>query len=237
MNKDSLHDLLQKAGEKFQVDFEPVKINDISLDILQIQNMDEYLENLANKNSSTDPLELPFWAKIWPASILMSYSLDQLSEDAPEKTVLEIGAGVGLCGLYSAALGFRTTITDNDPDALLFSEINALKNGLADKIEVCYADIKDSGFENRFDYILGSEILYIEKLNRALVEFMSRHLKPGGRIILSADYKRQSEKFFQLAGELFDIQQKTIGYKETNSEGQQEKFLCRIYSLKRKGDD
>jgi SAM-dependent methyltransferase len=108
---------------------------------------------------------------------------------------------------------------------------------LADKIEVCYADIKDSGFENRFDYILGSEILYIEKLNRALVEFMSRHLKPGGRIILSADYKRQSEKFFQLAGELFDIQQKTIGYKETNSEGPQEKFLCRIYSLKRKGDD
>ena len=237
MNKDNLDSLLQKAGQKFKVGFEPVKINDITLDILQIQNMDEYLEKLADKNSSTDPLELPFWAKIWPASILMSYSLDQLSEDAPQKTVLEIGAGVGLCGLYSAALGFRTTITDNNADALLFSKINALKNNLEDRIEVCHADIKDSSLENSFDYILGSEILYIEKLNQPLIEFISGHLKPGGRVILSADYKRQSNKFFQLAAELFDIQQKTIGYKEANSEGKQEKFLCSIYSLKRKGDD
>jgi len=236
MNKDNLDTLLQKAGQKFQVGFEPVKINNITLDILQIRNMDEYLEKLADKNSSTAPLELPFWAKIWPASILMSYSLDQL-ENAPQKTVLEIGAGVGLCGLYSAALGFRTKITDNNKDALLFSQINALKNNLEDRIKVCHADMKDSSLENRFDYILGSEILYIEKLNQALVEFISAHLKPGGRAILSADYKRQSNKFFQLAAEHFDIQQKTIGYKEANSEGKQEKFLCSIYSLKRKGDD
>ncbi|MFP4168596.1 MAG: class I SAM-dependent methyltransferase [Desulfonatronovibrionaceae bacterium] len=239
MNENNLEHLLDNAQKKFRVGFEPVKINNTVLNILQIQNLDEYLETLADKSSGTDPLELPFWAKIWPASILLAYSLDRLTEpgDPHKQTVLELGAGTGLCGLYTAALGFATTITDNNKDALLFARINALKNDLASRVKVDYADMGKTVLDTGFDYILGSEILYIQDLNRALVKFISRHLNPGGRVILSADYKRQSKKFFNLAAEEFDISHKTIGYKEKNSQGKQERFLCSIYTLTRKRDD
>ncbi|MFO7816671.1 MAG: class I SAM-dependent methyltransferase [Thermodesulfobacteriota bacterium] len=237
--KNDINSLMAKAEEKFQVDFESVKIGDSNLQILQIQNLDEYLERLVDKSSTTDPLELPFWAKIWPASILLSYSLTALKDikTTEETSILELGAGIGLCGLYAASLGFRTTITDNNKDALLFARINALKNGLEDKVEVCYVDMAESIMNTRFDYILGSEILYIENLNRSLVKFICGHLKPEGRAILSADYKRQSRKFFKLAEREFKISQKTIGYKEKTPENRQEKFLCNIYNLQPKNND
>ncbi len=241
MNRDTLQNLLTQAREKFEVEFEPVTINDTTLDVLQIKNLDEYIDELATKSSAQKtPIQLPFWAKIWPASIMLSYNLKHLPAPNGEETLLELGAGVGVCGLYAACLGFSAIITDNDPEALLFARINALQNGLGDKVEVLHLDMAgQSGLNRGTDYILGSEILYVEDLNRPLIKFLTKHLNPGGEVLLGCEYKRHSRKFFKLAAEKFHIREKTIGYKERKTgEGEkQEKFLCKIYSLKRKKDD
>ena len=56
------------------------------------------------------------------------------------------------------------------PDAVLFSRIAVLKNNLSDRVTVRRLDFTKDRLENRFDLILGSEVLYKEDQARALAK-------------------------------------------------------------------
>jgi predicted nicotinamide N-methyase len=215
----SLDELLALAGRRYDVRFEPVTVGDTTLELLQIADMEAVIDRLT-RQSGDGPLELPFWARIWPTSILMTYFLRRLSPknaSGATKSVLEIGAGVGICGLFAAAWGFDATITDIHPDALLFCRINVLKNGLSANARVCRADFSADRLGRRFDCIIGSEVLYLEDLHRPLVKFLSAHLSldPEAEILLGRDYHRKAPIFFRRAEPDYDIVDRTLGYKET----------------------
>ncbi|NDY57577.1 methyltransferase [Desulfovibrio sulfodismutans] len=215
----SLDDLLALAGARYHVRFEPVTVGDTTLELLQIADMEALIDRLT-RESGDGPLELPFWAKIWPTSILLSHFLGRLEPETAsgqQKTMLEIGAGVGICGLFAAARGVDVTITDIHPDALLFCRINVLKNGLSANARVCRADFSADRLGRRFDYIIGSEVLYLEDLHRPLVKFLSAHLSldPEAEILLARDYHRKAPTFFRRAAPDYDIAERTLGYKET----------------------
>lgn len=225
-----LDELLDYAGTRFDVGFEPVAAGGHSLEILQITNMAEYVERIA-QGAGKDGIELPFWAKIWPSSMLMAHLISTL----PVKdgaTALEIGAGVGVCGLAAAAHGFDTVITDINHDALVFARINALKNGLDDRITVQSADFSQDRLNRRFDVIIGAEVLYLEKLHRGLAKFLDAHIRhqPGCEVILARDHKRKSMRFFKLIEDDFHQDGRTIGCKATEN-GETERFLCDIIRL------
>jgi len=225
-----LDELLDYAGRSYSVGFEPVSAGGHTLEILQITNMAEYVERIAEA-AGKNGIELPFWAKIWPSSMLVAHMISTMSLK-PEATVLEIGAGVGVCGLAAAASGHQTVITDINPDALLFARINALKNGLGDKVTVQRADFSEDRLGRRFDVIIGAEVLYIEKLHRGLAKFLEAHIKrqPGAEIIMARDHKRKAMRFFKLVEEEFHQAQKTIGCKSTDN-GETERYLCDIIRL------
>ena len=234
--ENNIDNLLNKASEKFQVDFENVRVGSQTLHVLQITDLDRYIDQLAEE--SKDRIELPFWAKIWPASILLSYYLTSLPEPAADRQIIELGCGIGLAGLFCAARGFNVVLSDNNPDALLFAKINILKNNLQEKASIMPVDFTLDRLQQKFDYLVGSEIFYRESGYRGLVKFLLFHLKasPHAEVVLSADYRRQAKKFFQAAGKEFYIDQKNIGYKEQQQQqpGNEEKFLCAIYRMKAK---
>lgn len=225
-----LDELLGYAAQRFEVAFESVKASNHPLEILQITNMVDYVERIA-AHAGKDGVDLPFWAKIWPSSMVLAHLIGNLPPN-PEATVLEIGAGIGICGLAAGAAGFRTVITDINPDALLFSRINVLKNGLDDLISVQRADFSEDNLGRRFDLIMGAEVLYIEKLHRGLAKFLDAHIKheAGAQILLSRDHKRKALRFFKLIEEEFHQTGKTIGCK-TGDGGETERFLCDIVRL------
>lgn len=226
-----LDELLDLAKERFQVGFETVAAAGERVEVLQIVNMQEYVEALANFKGE-GPLELPFWAKIWPSSLLLGHYLDHLPNDG--HSLLEIGAGIGVTGLIAAKKGFQVTLSDVDENALLFGRINILKNGLEDKARVVYVDFTTTSLDQRFDYILGCEVLYREDAYRPLVKFLLHHLehKPEAEIVLALDYIRKAKKFFQLADREFMMQQQTVGCK--GGEDGSERHLCTIHRLKPK---
>lgn len=158
----SLDDLLAKAKAKFTVAFEPLTVAGDTLEFLQITDMQDYIECLDRERGTDAGLSLPLWARIWPSAILLSYFIQRF-DPADGQKLLELGAGVGVCGLFAAKRGFDATISDVNPDALLFAQINILKNGLADKARVRRIDFTKDRPAERFDRILGSEILYIWK--------------------------------------------------------------------------
>ncbi len=230
-----LDNLLSLVREKFEVCFEDVRIGDISLSLLQIQNLEEYIDSLADKVKEGERLELPFWAKLWPTSLLLSYYIMKLPV-RNHGILLEIGAGFGLCGLVAAKKGHRVIISDIDEDALLFAKINVLKNNLQDSCRVERLDFTKDKIDEDIFYIVGSEVLYRQEHYRPLVKFFLRHLShPSSRVILAKDYHLKAKKFFSLAKEHFIISERTIGYKEKTSGEKAEKHLCNIIELSRKG--
>ncbi len=219
----SLDELVALARSRYDVRFEPVTVGDVTLEFLQIADMEALVDRLT-RESDGGPLELPFWARIWPASILLSYFLARLEpfgHAGEAKTMLEIGAGVGLCGLFAAAWGFDVTLTDIHPDALLFCRINILKNRLEARARAVRADFSMDRLGRRFDCVIGSEILFLEDLHRPLVKFLTAHVAQGpeSEVILSRNYHGAVPSFFRRADKEFHISEKTLGYKETSTDG------------------
>ena len=232
--ENDLDSLLDFVAEKYEVAFENVVVGDHQLQILQIVDLGKYIDRLAEESPKN--IDLPFWAKIWPASILLSYYMTSSSMDQGGRHVLEIGCGTGLSGLFAAARGFNVTLSDNNLEALVFSKINILKNNLQDRACVLQADFSKDRLSQKFDYIIGSEVAYIDSLYRGLIKFLIFHLKadPCSEIILAGDYRRHPKKFFSGAQKEFHISQKNIGYKGVDSPGHDERFLCAIYRMKPK---
>ena len=233
-----LDQLLANAGADYAVHFETVRIGEQSFEILQLTDMDAYVDRLAAQLPPGMPLELPFWAKLWRTSFLLSYFVQRLEPARPNGTprsMLEIGAGVGLCGLAAAAQGFDVTITDIAPEALLFTRINILKNGLEERARVAHADFTSGDLGRRYDIVLGSEVLYMEDTYRPLIRFLLRHLKhdTAAEAVLAKEFSRKAKKFFTLADRDFRIRSMEIGFKASDEDtgAKAEKHLCSIYRL------
>ncbi|MGE4296792.1 MAG: methyltransferase [Desulfovibrionaceae bacterium] len=227
----TLDDLLAHAQGKFQVAFEPVSVAGVTLHMLQITNMTEYVDRLA-ETTRDEALQLPFWAMIWPSAILTSYFLRRMPLEG--QRVLELGAGVGVAGLFAAAWGAQVTLSDIDPDALLFTRINALTNNLGDRVRVRRIDFINDRLDERFDLILGCEIMYKEAFGRGLVKFLLHHLAatPEAEAVLSHNYTRKGKKFLSLADEVFHIQEKNIGFKEKTDAASPECQIVTIHRLR-----
>jgi len=233
----SLEELLALARSRFPCDFERLRVGNADLDILQLTDMDAYIESLAEKAAQNLGIQLPYWARIWPTSILLGYYLQNAPH--PKGTpLLEIGAGVGLCGLIAAQLGFSVTITDYNEDALLFSQINILKNNLDQKAAVGCVDFTSTSLDQRYPLIVGSEVLYHEETYRPLLKFLLKHigLSEDAEVVLAKNYKLKARRFFTLAGRDFDIQEKVIGYKESQSanKAESDRHLAQIFRMKPK---
>lgn len=243
----NLEDLLAIAKTRYTVEFEPIGAGGVSLDILQITNMQSVLDQLIAQNAINHALkDLPLWAKIWPASIIMGHYMRHKA--SPDAKLLEVGAGCGVSGLMAAKHGFgKVVVSDINEDALLFSRINALKNGLGDQVSVMRVNVANSNLPEKFDLVIGAEILYLEDLHRPLLRFIARHLKSGGEGVLVKDYRRKTKSFNKLAEKTFKMEERLIGMKasgpqsENSSEASdpaaapQEKHLFSLLTLIPKG--
>lgn len=214
-----LEKLLELARGKFgEVTFEPVVIGDITLEILQIKDMPRYIEKLVGRAQNGKKINLPLWAKIWPACLFLGFYLDKFPFKDDDE-ILEIGAGVAVIGLVAAKRGFKVTITDIDADALLFSKINALKNGVEDLVKIESVDFTRGGLGKKFDYIIGCEVLYSEEVYKPLHGFLNNHLAetPTAEIVLAMDQKRQARTFFDLAKERYQMMRQACDFPDSET--------------------
>lgn len=219
----SLDVILAQISRTFNVAFEPLEADGQTLEILSITNMRERLDHLIATNAIRDPLkDLPLWAKVWPASFVLGRFLRKFEPEG--KTMLELGAGCGVCSLLAARHGFKKIYaTDVNRDALKFAEANILRNDLSDVIEARFLDVAVGGRDERFapgvDVIVASELLYLDDLHRPLLKFVDRHLKPGGQAFFCSDLARAKPRFQKLAAEKFSTREGKIGVKISGENG------------------
>ena len=229
-----LERLLDKIREKFEPQFEELAVDGQTLHLISVSNMQSHLDELIARQGINDPLiDLPLWAKVWPASLVAGRFIRRLEPQG--KSLLEIGAGCGAGGLIAARYGLsRVLLSDINEDALLFAKANVLRNGLHAIVETCRVDVRATRLEERFDFILASEILFLEELHRPILKFLSHHLAPSGKAVFCADLTWCQKAFFKLAARDFSIQEHTVGVRSANDEGQEERRAYALHFLEMK---
>jgi protein N-lysine methyltransferase METTL21A len=175
----------------------PVTINGHTLSLLTPASIDRFID-------PDDALQdFPLWAKIWEASILLASYLSSLPPN-PSKTMLEIGSGLGMVGIAAAKAGHRMTLSERNPDALNFARANALTNGCP-SLSAERLDWHAPHLEDRFDYIVGSEVVYQTEAIDCLESLFDRYLSPGGTIILAEGVRRTGVDFWDRMRHNYDV--------------------------------
>jgi predicted nicotinamide N-methyase len=173
------------------------------LQFLQAKEIESALDSVCIGEEGS--AEFPFWLKIWEASVVLANFLSRIPKDDNEEW-LEIGAGMGVAGIFAAAFGHRTTITDYNEDAIKFAQANATLNGL-ENIKFALLDWTRPTVANQYDYIIGSEVIYKDDLFDPLMQLFKTLLSPGGTIFLAGDVRRRSPlKFFDMLRPDFKIE-------------------------------
>lgn len=205
--------LLRKIRRNYTVDFEPLVIRNVNLQLLQVQNLENILQG---KDPFANISEFPFWIKLWEAAIILAEVAASLDPATAGPRLLELGAGLGAPGLTAAARGFDVTLTDYEQIIMNFQRVSAAASGLKPKFALL--DWTKSTKMEPFDTIIGAEILFREDLLDPLLRVFKKLLKPGGKIYLAHDLRRQTlYKFLEKAKDDYKVMVKKIDL--TSDEG------------------
>jgi predicted nicotinamide N-methyase len=130
----------------------------------------------------------PYGIALWPAAIALAHELASRASELAGRRVLELGAGTGLPGIVAATYGAHVVQTDRLDAALTLGRLNAERNGMH-RIEHRLADWTEWTDTDRYDLILGSDVIYPSRLHPSLRAIFETNLAPGGRILLSDPFR------------------------------------------------
>lgn len=187
--------MYEEIKKQYKVAFEPFSVQDIRLNLLKITDLEQVL---GGKDPLKDVSEFPFWIRLWEAAIVLS-DFVATRKFADGTSVLELGAGLGAPGLTAAACGCRVTLSDYEEMILDFERVSAAASGLED-VRFTILDWLNPPAMEKYDVILGAEILFREEFFQPLLNIMDAALKPGGSVFLAHDVRRKSlQPFLQMA--------------------------------------
>jgi predicted nicotinamide N-methyase len=139
---------------------------------------------------------LPYGVALWPSAIALASECASRADLLPGKTVLELGAGIGLPGLVAAGLGARAIVTELDEASLTICCLNAEINRV-DAIEFRIVDWRDWQDTTQYDYIIGADILYTEAMHPDLLHIFETNLAPNGHILIADPLRPQSRAILE----------------------------------------
>jgi len=146
--------LVLALEKRFDTVIEDVPIADRTFSILRPRKSDD----LIREEDFVEDERLPYWADIWPASIILAEQI--LSRNGHGRRLLELGCGVGLVTTAAMASGHEVVATDYYTDALAFTRANAFRN-LGKSPAARMMNWRSFPADARgFDKVIASDVLY-----------------------------------------------------------------------------
>jgi predicted nicotinamide N-methyase len=167
-----------------------IKIGGKTFVVEAIRDLDEAIDLICQAISlseTKDPFAedlCPYFGVLWPSGQAISQYLFEHSDIVKNKSVLELGCGLGLPSLVVSHLGGRVLATDFHPDV----EKYFFRNCRHSSINCDYKRLnwrEDFSTVGAFDVVIGSDVLYESKHPRELASGLLKFVKPKGTIILS----------------------------------------------------
>src|SRR5437763_3954929 len=142
----------------------------------RVAEEEDRLEKLNGRRTPGDQLHLPYWAELWDSGLAIAVHLLDQSDRLNGLSVLDLGCGMGLAGTVAARLGMRVLFADREAPALLFARLNSLPD--AARIRTRRLNWRTDRLPERFDLIIGADILYERQQWDYLDPFWRAHLTP-----------------------------------------------------------
>jgi predicted nicotinamide N-methyase len=141
-----------------------------------------------------NPMPRPYGIVLWPAAIALAHEV--ATRELAGKRILELGAGTGLPGIVAASRGARVVQTDRQQLVLHICKQNAQRNGVT-TIEHRTGDWTAWDDGERYDVILGSDILYAEPVHPDLRRIFDTNLAPNGTLLIADPFRETSMKLLE----------------------------------------
>jgi len=129
-----------------------------------------------------DDERLPYWAEVWPASVLLGRHIFRNKQRLAGKACLDMGCGLGLTGMIASSVGASVVAFDYEWPAVLFARHNAALNAVPQPLWLLMDWRAPAIAEGAFDFIWGGDILYEKRFFQPLIRLFRHALAPGGEI-------------------------------------------------------
>jgi predicted nicotinamide N-methyase len=202
--------LLCRIHRRYQVVTEDLTVGGIEFPFTRVANPDMVLDQVAAQVDlqerlhgraavANQSMHLPYWAELWDSAMGIGLFLaDRVKSSEPAATVrphrvLDLGCGMGLAGTVAAALGSQTLFADLEAPALLFARLNSLP--WRSRVRTRQLDWQRHQLDQRFDLILGADILYEKAQWPYLEPFWRAHLAHEGSVLLAEPGRATGDLF------------------------------------------
>lgn len=138
----------------------------------------------------------PYWAQVWHAAVGLCVFLQQHPEYVRHRTVLELGAGLGLPGIVVASIAKHVCISDKSEEAIAIAEQSVAHHQLSNVICKVFDwnDIKDIPIP---EVVLLSDINYEPDAFAAVLKMINLFLANNCIIILSTPQRLMAKVFIE----------------------------------------
>ena len=183
---------------------------------------------------------LPYWPIIWPSGLMLAAEILKAEEGAlpkgleGRKRTIDLGCGLGTTGIAAGLRGWEVLFTDYDPEAVVFAEHNAERNGVPkERIRALHMDWR-TPVEEKFSWVLASDVLYERRLHVLLLECIGKVLaETADAQAWVSDPQRTAAEDFPLAAVEHGFKVQTVNMEgESFSGGRQ---AGQLYILRRAG--
>ena len=195
--------LLHRIHRRFPTTTEMVRFGAVEFSFTRAADPNRVLDEVAAEEDRrerlggariAEPLHLPYWAELWDSGGGIALHLARnYPNQLASHSVLDLGCGQGLTGCVAAALGARVMFADLEAPALLFAQLNA--SPWMPRIRTRRLNWQTDQLDERFEFIIGADILYERAQWVFLEPFWRRHLAGDGKIILGEPGRPTGDAF------------------------------------------
>jgi predicted nicotinamide N-methyase len=184
--------LVAELERRFVVAHSRVPLPGGAVDIMHPENTDA----LISEEDMVRDDRLPYWADIWPSSRILARAL--ASETGTGRTLLELGAGLGLVSIGAMRAGYDVLASDYYDDALLFTRANAWRT-LDREPRTRMIDWRDLPPDlGVADRVVAADVLYEDRYPPLVANVIARALAPGGVATIADPGRPMVQQFFEL---------------------------------------
>lgn len=194
--------LLARIRREFEAVEEEVPVGRQRLRFTRVRDPDAVLDAVCQQETDRQrgippkrTLRMPYWAAVWESALALANYLAErdVKEPLKDRRVLDLGCGMGMAGAAMALLGARVTLADIETACLLFARLNTLP--WKDRCRVTPCDWQTDDLGERYDVIVGADVLYEVEQWPFIEKFLRQHLTPAGVAIIGEPGRPKAEIF------------------------------------------
>lgn len=141
-------------------------------------------------------ISFPYWSQVWPAARALAQCILADTTLVQNKTVIELGAGLGLPSLVAARFAKSILCTDLVPEAVAVSTLSAQQAELQN-FKAAVLDWHQLPPALEADVLLLSDVNYEPAVFARLQEIVIAFLEKGTMVLLSTPQRLMAKEFIQ----------------------------------------